>query len=83
MLRRYACGDVVACLTHEFCRFGGGDVFKNNFKIRHLRHNRQHHALNEYGFAVKNINAGVGYFAVGKQQDVLRCHFVQHGQQLE
>ena len=83
MLRGYRGGDVVARLAHQFRRFGGGDVFKHDFELRHLRHDGLHHALDKGGFAVKNINGGVGYFAVRQQQDVLRRHFVQHGQQLE
>ena len=83
MLRGYRGGDVVARLAHQFRRFGGSDVFKHDFELRHLRHDGLHHALDKGGFAVKDVNAGVGYFAVRQQQDVLRRHFVQHGQQLE
>ena len=49
--------------------FGGGDVLKHDFKLRHLRQNGFHYALDKGGFAVEDVDFGVGYFAMNEEQD--------------
>lgn len=83
VLRGHGGGNVVARFQNEAGGFGGGDVFEHDFEIRHLRQNGFHHAPDKGGFAVENVDFGVGYFAVNEEQDALFCHFFQHGDELE
>ena len=83
MLRRYGGGQIVAAFAHQPCGFCGGDVLEHDFQMRDLFQHGLHNPFDEYGLAVKNINIGVGNFAVRQKQDALVGHCFQHGQQLE
>ena len=83
VLRGNGSGHVVACIQDKARGFGSSDVFEHDFQIRHLRQNGFHHALDESGFAVEDIDVGIGYFAVDQKAHVLYGDFVQHGQQFE
>ena len=83
VLRRNGRSYIIACFQYQSGCFGSSDVFKHNFKIRHLRQNRLHHALDKGGFAVKNINFRIGDFAVNQEQNALFRHFFQHRNQFE
>ena len=83
MLRGNGGGHIVTCFQNKACGFGSGDVFEHDFQIRHLRQNGFHHALDESGFAVEDVDVGIGYFAVNQKAHVLHSDFVQHGQQFE
>ena len=83
VLRGNGGGHIIACVQDKACGFGGGNVFKHDFQIRHLRQNGFHHALDESGFAVEDVDVGIGYFAVDQKAHVLRGDFVQHRQQFE
>ena len=83
MLRRHRRGHIIAGFQYQSGSLGSGDVFKHDFKIRHLRQNRLHHALDKGGLAVENINFRIGHFAVNQEQNALFRHFFQHGNQLK
>ena len=71
VLRGHGGGNVVACFQNQAGGFGGGDVLKHDFEIRYLRQNGFHYALDKGGFAVENVDFGIGYFAVNEEQDAL------------
>ena len=83
VLRRHGCGHIIAGFQYQSGGFGSGNVFEHDFKIRHLRQNRLHHALDKGGFAVENIDFRIGDFAVNQEQNALLRHFFQHGNQFE
>ena len=83
VLRGHGGGNVVACFQNQAGGFGGGDVFEHDFEIWHLCQNGFHHAPDKGGFAVEDVDFGVGYFAVNEEQDALFCHFFQNGDEFE
>ena len=83
VLRRHGRGHIIAGFQYQSGCFGSSDVFKHDFKIRHLRQNRLHHTLYKGGLAVENIDFSIGHFAVNQEQNALFRHFFQHGNQLK
>ena len=83
MLRGYGGGQIVARCAHQRGGFGGGDVLEHGFQFGQLAHHRLQHALDKHGFAVENIDSGVGYFAVHQKAHVLLGNFFEHRHEFE
>ncbi|CSC40406.1 Uncharacterised protein [Vibrio cholerae] len=45
MVRGNRCRNVIACLLHKGHCIGGGDVFKHNFQLREIIHDRRKHGV--------------------------------------
>ena len=83
MLRRYGGGQTLVAFAHQSSGFCGGDVLEHDFQMRDLFQHGLHNPFDKHGFAVENVNFGVGNFAVRQKQDALVGHFFQHRQQFE
>ena len=83
VLRGNAGGEVVAALAHEAGGFGGGDVLEHGFEAGHFIQHGQEDAFDECGFAVEDVDGGVGYFAVHQEAHILGGDFFEHGQEFE
>ena len=77
MMRGQGCGDAVLGGGDVLRRLRGGDVLHDDFELRITRAQWNQHAVNEYGFAVKNVNLGVGHFAMYQQRHTEFLHFIQ------
>ncbi len=79
MLRRDCCGHIGAAGFNKRRRLCRRDMFKDDFEIRELRHQRHQTTLDKHRFAIKDIDARIGNFAVDEERHPDPLHCLQCG----
>ncbi|MNS69597.1 hypothetical protein D3C72_1029140 [compost metagenome] len=79
MMRRDGGGDRAFRFGHVLRRILGGDVLEHDGQGREGAAQRAHHALDEDGFAVENVDFRVRHFAVHEEG---HAHFLHHFEHL-
>mmetsp|Transcript_16910 Transcript_16910/g.40159 ORF Transcript_16910/g.40159 Transcript_16910/m.40159 type:complete len:295 (+) Transcript_16910:853-1737(+) len=77
VLGREGGGGEAVRLGHVLRRLLGGDVLEHDLELGHGRAQRRHHAVDEHGLAVEDVDVGVGHLAVHEQQQALALHRLQ------
>ena len=78
MVRSDRGSDIGVGALYKLYRLASGDMFKHNFEARVATKQRQQHAINEHGFAIKNIHRRVGHFAMQQQRQAGFFHRRKH-----
>lgn len=87
MLRRYGAGHVGTAVENELHALLRGDVLHDDLQIREVRVQGLQGRFHKRGFAIENVDGGIGRLAVDAQRHVQFRHFAlqvtecEHGNQ--
>ena len=62
---------------HVLGGFAGGDVFEHHLQLGEVAPQRRHHAVDEHGLAVEEVDLAIGHLAVHQQQQAGALHGLQ------
>jgi hypothetical protein len=60
-------------IAHVLRALLGRDVLEHDLQLGEVAAQRNHHAVDEHGLAVEQVDVGVGHLAVHQQQQAVRC----------
>ena len=74
VLGRDGRGDLRPRSLDERHRLGGGDVLEDDLQAGQIADQRREDAVDEHGFAVEDVDVGIGHLAMDQQRHADRLH---------